>query len=77
MANLCQRIQQWIGIGNPSDKVKNVELGRTYFQAIPFGGGIVPHDGDISDWTIEYKEVTRVSLDPNQAEILLDKMPVQ
>jgi hypothetical protein len=60
---------------NPSENEKKVELFQKYYQAIPFGGGIVPSDGKTPDWTIDYSEVTSVNLKPHQSVILLNQMP--
>lgn len=62
---------------NPSDKLQEVVFQKTYYQAFPYGGGIVPADGDVSDWVVDYVPVTSVSLGPNEAVILLDVLPGQ
>ena len=62
---------------NPSDKLQEVVFQKTYYQAFPYGGGIVSADGDVSDWKVHYIPVTSISLDPNEAVILLDVLPEQ
>ena len=62
---------------NPSDQVQEVVFQKTYYQAFPYGGGIIPADGDISGWEVDYVPVTSISLDPNRAAILLDALPEQ
>ncbi|MEW6400675.1 MAG: putative glycoside hydrolase [Chloroflexota bacterium] len=60
---------------NPSDKVQEITLEKTYYQAFPYGGGIVPVDGDVSSWMVDYVPVTTVTLMPNQAAVLLTEVP--
>ncbi|HET9913182.1 MAG TPA: putative glycoside hydrolase, partial [Anaerolineales bacterium] len=60
---------------NPSDKPQEIVFQKTGYQAVPSGGGIVPADGDISDWTVGYVQVTAVTLAPNQAAVLLVEPP--
>jgi hypothetical protein len=60
---------------NPSDQVQEIVFQKTYYQAFPYGGGIVPADGEISGWEVDYFPVTSVSLGSNQAAILLDVLP--
>jgi len=60
---------------NPSEKTQEMTLQRTYYQAFPYGGGIVPASGDVSNWEVDYIPVTSVSLDPNRAAILLEELP--
>ena len=60
---------------NPSEKVQEIVFQKTYYQAFPYGGGIVPADGDVLGWEVDYVPVTSVSLNPNQAVILLDALP--
>jgi hypothetical protein len=62
---------------NPSDKLQEVVFQKIYYQAFPYGGGIVPSDGDVSDWVVDYVPVTNISLGPNEAVILLDMLPEQ
>lgn len=62
---------------NPSDKLQEVVFLKTYYQAFPSGGGIVPADGNVSAWKVDYLPVTSVSLGPNQAVILLEVLPEQ
>jgi hypothetical protein len=62
---------------NPSDQTREVTFQKTYYQAVPHGGGVVPTDGDLSAWGMDYLPVTRVSLSPNQAAILLEALPGQ
>jgi hypothetical protein len=52
-----------------------ISLDHTYYQAIPIGGGFVPEDGDISSWKMGYTPVTSLSLDRNQAAVLLNEEP--
>jgi len=60
---------------NPSDQTQEVIFQKTYYQAFPYGGGIVPADGEISGWEVDYVPVTNVSLGPNRAAILLEDLP--
>ena len=60
---------------NLSGKALEVELGKTYYQAFPYGGGVVPADGDVSEWGVDYIPVSSVGLGPNRAAILLDAPP--
>jgi hypothetical protein len=60
---------------NPSDVSRAVDLPKTYYQAIPSGGGIVPAAGKPSAWRVEYEPVTTVTLPPNQAIVLLLAVP--
>ena len=62
---------------NPSDQVQEIEFQKTYYQAFPYGGGVVPPNGDVSSWEVDYVPVTSVSLGPNRAVILLDTLPDQ
>jgi hypothetical protein len=66
---------QGLVLVNPSDQAREVTFQKTYYQAVPHGGGVVPIDGDLSAWGVDYLPVTRVSLGPNQAAILLDELP--
>lgn len=60
---------------NPSDNEKNIKLTKNYFQTIPFGGGILPDDADTSNWGIDYAQVNKILLKPNQAAILISNIP--
>jgi hypothetical protein len=60
---------------NPSDKVQEITLEKTYYQAFPYGGGIVPVDGDISSWMMDYMPVKTITLMPNQGIVLLVESP--
>ncbi len=60
---------------NPSDEVLTVDLGQMYYQAFPAGGGVVPFDGDVSGWIVDYMPVTSLNLGANRAVILLDQLP--
>lgn len=62
---------------NPSDEAKKVPLFQNYFNALPFGGGEVPPDGDLSNWTNDYAQVTNIDLGPHQAAILLNHLPAK
>ena len=57
---------------NPHESVQEVAFQKSYYQVFPVGGGIVPADGDVSEWTLDYVPVRDVSVKPNQAVILLD-----
>lgn len=48
---------------------------KIYYEASPSGGGIVPADGDISDWRMDYVPVTTLRLLPNQGAVLLAEAP--
>ncbi len=60
---------------NPSNELREITFEKTYYQASPHGGGIVPVDGDVSNWGIDYAPVTTVTLMPNQAVVLLVEVP--
>ena len=60
---------------NPSNTLREVALQKTCYQAFPHGGGIVPADGDVSGWAVDYLPVTAVTLPPNQAAVLLNEPP--
>jgi len=60
---------------NPTTTARTVNLGSTYYRATPDGGGEVPADGDVSAWTVTYTPVTAVTLQPNQAVVLLKTAP--
>jgi hypothetical protein len=60
---------------NPSNSSQAVTLDRSYYQAIPSGGGIVPLDGDLSEWRVDYQSVDSVMIQPNEAVILLKARP--
>ena len=60
---------------NPSDQPQEVAFEKTYYRAFPYGGGIVPADGDVSGWKVDYVPVTTVTLMPNQGIVLLVKAP--
>ena len=60
---------------NPTADVQTVNLGGTYYQAVPNGGGIIPDNGDTSLWITTYTSVTQVTLAANQAAILLVAAP--
>jgi len=62
---------------NPSDQPREIVLQKTYYQAFPYGGGIVPADGEVPGWEVDYVPVTNISLGPNQAAILLEELPGQ
>lgn len=63
-----------IVIVNPSNETRSIELFQEYYQALPFGGGIIPVDANISEWTIDYRQTSFVELGPNQGLILLEKI---
>ncbi len=50
---------------NPSPNTQSIDLGGTYYLVQPSGGGLVPADGDISAWSVQYKPVNRIELAPN------------
>ncbi len=60
---------------NPSDQVKKVSFQKIGYQVIPSGGGVVPVDGDISGWKVDYVPVTTITLEPNQGAVLLVETP--
>ncbi len=60
---------------NPSDQSQEITLQKTYYQAFPTGGGIVPADGDVSDWRVDYVPVRTITLMPNQGAVLLVEAP--
>ncbi len=61
---------------NPTTSSQAVNLGGTYYQAVPSGGGNIPSDGQMpSSWTVNYTEVSNITLEPNRAAILLNARP--
>ncbi len=60
---------------NPTAAAQTVNLGQTYYQATPNGGGFIPTDGDVSAWTVSYAPVTSVTLASNRAAVLLNTAP--
>jgi hypothetical protein len=64
-----------LALVNPTIEAQRVSLGGTYYQAMPAGGGLVPEDGDISAWGIDYAPVTSIILQPNQGAVLLTQIP--
>ncbi len=60
---------------NPTLDTQVIDLGGTYYLATPNGGGLVPADGDVSIWTVNYTAVTSVTLAPNRAVVLLSTAP--
>lgn len=61
---------------NPTSTSKTVNLGSTFYQAVPIGGGIVPSDGILpTTWKVNYTPVTSITLSPNQAAVLLNTAP--
>ncbi len=60
---------------NPTADARTINLGETYFQAIPHGGGMIPENGDTSAWTVTYTPVTQVTLPANQVAVLLAAAP--
>ncbi|MHC1781806.1 MAG: putative glycoside hydrolase [Anaerolineaceae bacterium] len=62
---------------NPSDVAREVRLPKKYYLAVPSGGGIVPVDGDVTGWEIEYFPVDNILIAPNRAAVLLVKLPGQ
>jgi hypothetical protein len=60
---------------NLSNSNQAVALDRSYYQAVPSGGGIVPQDGDLSAWRVDHQAVDSVVIQPNQAVILLKARP--
>jgi len=60
---------------NPSESTRQVDLFQKYYLAVPFGGGVVPSDGDISGLAVDYLEVSRLELKPHQGAVLIDKIP--
>ncbi len=57
---------------NPSDYNRNINLGGTYYLAVPQGGGFIPSNGQIPPtWIVNYTAVTSINLPPVSAAILL------
>ncbi len=52
------------------DTTRILNLGSTYYQANPVGGGLVPSNGDVSAWRVDYTPVTSLSLAPNRGAVL-------
>jgi hypothetical protein len=60
---------------NPAGNVQELNLGRSCFQLLPSGGGIVPQDGDTSVWQNDIRVVESVTIPPHEAAILLYSRP--
>jgi hypothetical protein len=60
---------------NPTNEKQTIDLGATYYQAVPNGGGIIPDDGNITAWGVDYIPLTTLLLEPNQAAVLLIETP--
>ena len=61
---------------NPGPGSKTVNLGGTFYQAEPSGGGDIPGDGqEPPGWTVTYTPVTQVSLPAGSAAVLLSSPP--
>lgn len=57
---------------NPSNSVRNINLGETYYLATPQGGGFIPIDGQIpSSWKVNYTAVSTIMLPAVSAAILI------
>ncbi|MFN8597857.1 MAG: putative glycoside hydrolase [Anaerolineae bacterium] len=61
-------------IVNPASDAHTINLGGTYYQANPSGGGIVPADG-LAPGTINYAAVTSINLGAHQAAVVLNVRP--
>jgi hypothetical protein len=59
---------------NPADASRTVNLGATYYRAVPSGGGPVPEDG-VAPGSLSYQAVSSVTLSAHQAAILLNQSP--
>jgi hypothetical protein len=70
-----RRYAQGLILVNPGPDTRSIDLGGTYYLAQPGGGGIVPANGDISAWSVQYTPVNRIELGPDQAAILLNAVP--
>jgi hypothetical protein len=70
-----RRYANGLVVVNPGPNTRSIDLGGTYYLAQPSGGGLVPADGDISAWSVQYGPVNRIELAPNQAAILLNVTP--
>jgi lysophospholipase L1-like esterase len=60
---------------NPNPDARSIDLGGTLYLAQPNGGGLVPADGNISAWSVQYEPVNQIELGPTQAAILLNATP--
>ncbi len=65
-----RRFTNGLAVVNPTDQARLMDLGETLFLATPSGGGEIPASG-IPTGTILYAPVTRVTLPPNSAAILI------
>lgn len=71
----ARRYSKGLVLVNPSDETIFVDLGQRYYQAYPRGGGLVPVDGDLSAWAVDYIAVSSLNLGANRAAILLGALP--
>lgn len=60
---------------NASDEEHILKLDKAYYEVLPKGGGIVPQNGDVSGWTIEYKSISELPLLPHSGAVLLVTKP--
>ena len=70
-----RRFENGMVLVNPSGTSRTVDLGGTYYQATPAGGGLIPADADISSWRVDYSAVTSVILEPYSGAVLLNSIP--
>jgi hypothetical protein len=57
---------------NTSNSWRDVTLGGDYYRAQPSGGGTVPSSGVLpGNWTVNYTQVSSVTLAPGQAGVLV------
>jgi hypothetical protein len=64
-----------LALVNPGTVVRTIDLGGTYYLAMPSGGGLLPSDADTSAWTVSYTPVANVTLNPHRGAILLVMPP--
>jgi hypothetical protein len=62
---------------NPDADSKSINLGQTLHLATPDGGGIVPENGDISSWKIQYQPVTQLNLPAYSGAVLLSSLGIK
>ncbi len=70
----ARHYQNGLVLVNPDGDSRTVNLGQTYYQATPEGGGIVPENGNISAWKVNYQSVTQLNLQPYSAAVLVTSL---
>jgi len=59
---------------NPTTTARAINLGATYYRAVPSGGGEVPASGN-APGSLSYTAISSLTLDAHRAAILLNQLP--